>query len=941
MLDSFLPLVALLLFLPGIAVFEFLDRKLAWKLTLLEKVVAGSIFWNGAFALASVVFGMYSGLLGSVYWVFGILSSILLGVLVILRIAMVKVSSLTFPHLSRNVKLCLLFLLPIVIVISVISLHVRLWTSWDVWAVWLPASKSIIARGDLLYQTFFLSKEIVAVTPPFVPLLYSWTSTISGGDFFQFLPIIYYVLLGFASYLLCRAIFEDKRIAIGAVIISTTSMVGIATLFGYTLHPDIPTAFFICTAMYYMVKLLKGDTRTVNVLLLGTSLSLLLLSQVIGLLIAYVFISFLLLCLRLPFRKGFFVLAFLFPMVFLLVNAKYFEFLPLLVLYGLGLILIVKRTTLNSNLKMWKALTVLIPILPTAFYLYSIGKLTGIWAYGAVVSSSFQSAYDLLRSLAASSQNTLSFMDAARLDDIFFRFSFIALLLLFLVGLFSVARKRDASTSFLIIIILMFLTVFLQQPRMFYPSLSSDVGYIRRYLYIVPVVAIFAAKGFEWLYQSWGSIRNRTMKRPFFIASLILYCSLSTVYLFERTNSAWPYPLSSLSVISELQTSLAESYATAFDLVVLGAILLLCLEIPKLICFVKAKVSPAKMRKLSSVLLVLVACSSLLVVYSLRAPLGGIAANGDTTRLALPADAQELVTYFNGLKDNGVVIGFSKYFLVTFANRQIIDLSMPSCVITFKEVFQNVSLPVLTDALSSRNIRYIIVPKSQQLAEFEIFTSIRAFFPSLGSLFASARINLDKSLTNFDIYRILTPDEYAQYLQNLSYYYNYKNNPIVISGDNQSLLYKTSIENITLSDNSLLKVSGDNALEINISGLQQTTGIDNKISPSLDFTGKDFVSFYWYGNGSNIPLSIRFQTGSWRDQFSFKFIDSWNGWAKLIIPLNAFSVQAGTPDWANVTLAAFVFEGQIANPSTFYLDQFTVDTGVANYHFIPFQSLAQ
>ena len=119
--------------------------------------------------------------------------------------------------------------------ISVISLYVRLWTSWDVWAVWLPASKSIVERGDLLYQAFFLSKEIVAVTPPFVPLIYSWASMISGGDFYQLFPLIYYVLLGFASYLLSSAIFEDKRIALGAVIISTTSIVGIATLFGYTL----------------------------------------------------------------------------------------------------------------------------------------------------------------------------------------------------------------------------------------------------------------------------------------------------------------------------------------------------------------------------------------------------------------------------------------------------------------------------------------------------------------------------------------------------------------------------------------------------------------------------------------------------------------------------------------------------------------------------------
>ena len=691
--------------------------------------------------------------------------------------------------------------------------------------------------------------------------------------------------------------------------------------------------------MYFFVKLLKGDMKTVNVLLLGMSLSLLLLSQVIGLLIAYVFVSLLLLCLSIPFKKGFFVLAVIIPMTFLLWNAKYFEFLPLLVLYGIGLVLITKRTVFSSKLQIWKALTVAIPILPTAFYLYMIGKLTGIWGYGAIVSSSFQSAYDFLRALTANSQSSLTFMEVARLDNIFFRFSFVSLLLIFLVGLILVVRKRESTTGFLLIIFLMFLIIFLEQPRMFYPSLSPDVGYVRRYLYIIPVVSILASEGFEWLYQRWGSIKTRNVKRPFFIASIVLYCSLSTFFILERSNNAWPRPLSSLAAVSELQTSLGANYATAFDFAVLASILLICLEFPKLFSLAKTRLKTERIGKWSSLFLALIVCSSFLIVYSLRSPLEGIAVNGGSSRLALPSDAQELVNYFNELNDSGVVIGFSKYFLVTFSNRVIIDLSMPSCVIHFKEIFQNASSPELLQILNSRDIKYVIEPKSQQMTEFRIFGSFKTEFPSFRNLLNSSHVTLDKSLTNFNVYKILSPNEYDEYIQKLGYYYNYQNNPIIISGDNQSALFKTSIEKLTLTDDTQFKIKGNNALKISISSLEQTTGIDNSLSSSLDFNGEEFVSFYWFGNSSNIPITIRFQTGSWKDQFSYKFVDSWSGWARLIIPLTEFSVQAGSPHWANVTLAAFVFEGKIEKPATFYLDEVTVDSGIADYHFISSQSL--
>ena len=138
-------------------------------------------------------------------------------------------------------------------------------------------------------------------------------------------------------------------------------------------------------------------------------------------------------------------------------------------------------------------------------------------------------------------------------------------------------------------------------------------------------------------------------------------------------------------------------------------------------------------------------------------------------------------------------------------------------------------------------------------------------------------------------------------------------------------------------DSSDVKIKGENALKIEILPFStpEHQMIIYAFESPLDLSNKDFISFYWYGNNSGNSIAIRFASGSWKDQYQFVFVDSWEGWARLIIPLNLFNVHVGSPSWNYITSIRFVFYEEIKTKTTFYLDRVTADSGVYNFIFVP------
>ena len=948
MLTELYQLFSLLLFLPGIVLMEMINEKFQLKMPLLERIVAGSLTWNFIFASISISLGVFPHLLPAVFWAFGCLSIFFLLVFLVFKVsAVLKDRKKIHLKIRNNSLTCFLYLFPIVLASSIIAMFTKISASWDVWAIWFPMTKAITRRGDLLFHGFFLSKEAMAVSPPYIPLMYAWTCLITGGDYYRLIPIVYYVLFGIVNYLLSRTLFESKKIALGAAVVSVSSLITLATLFGYTLHPDLPTAFFICSSMIYLVKILKGQTETRNLVLLGASLSLLMLTKQIGLVISCVLMTFALLYTSIPYKKALFVTSFLLPLYALMLQYPHsLQKLPLLLFYSLILLIIVRRTVVKASIKMTKALMVFLPLLPALAYLVVIGQSSGIWAYTKVTDASFLEAYRSFINLVSmqTPQVQVAFLDLLRLDDIFLRYGFIIYIPLIFFGLISSFQKKRLETNFLYIMMIMFLCIFLSFPQAFYPSLTpGDVAYVRRYMYFLPLVSILASKGFFWLLDIWSSIKTHNIKPSISLTSFILFNTLSIIYTLERVVDKWPYPLSSIFAVSELRISLGWNYATVFDLVTLVAILFICLGFAILFDRMHKIIEhPQNRNRVTSLfLLLLIGISSFSMVYSLRKPLTDISIYGAKSRYVPPSGTKELVSFFNGLEEDGIAIGFQKYYLITFSDRRVIDLSLSWGFRTFADLFQNADLDNLSLRLNAQNVKYIIEPTNIGTREYRIFNEYQREFPSFNDFLKSEYLILLKSFADYNVYKLPTPEEYKEYISKLNYYFNFEKSPLMISDDNQSKLYRSTISNISLTDDTQFKIRGNNTLKIEISPYlsQLPEYIKYRLQSPADFSNKNFISFYWYGNNTGLHISIRFETDDWRNQYEFSFIDSWSGWARLIIPLSYFRVHVGSPSWDNVTVITFVFYEEVKTQTVFYLDRITADRGVTDYHLIPLEKL--
>ncbi len=166
--------------------------------------------------------------------------------------------------------------------------------------------------------------------------------------------------------------------------------------------------------------------------------------------------------------------------------------------------------------------------------------------------------------------------------------------------------------------------------------------------------------------------------------------------------------------------------------------------------------------------------------------------------------------------------------------------------------------------------------------------------------------------------------------------FNYRLNPLVISDDDQSGLYTSNIpKNVTLADSSTVKVSGQNSLRINIAPSTGThyPEIMYRFTSPINVSANEFVSVHWYGQDTFLPVSIRMMTTYYSDQFTFDFVDNWEGWGRLIVPTQSFHVLIGAPSWSKISDFAIVVDSAaFTSPVTFYMDRATIDSGLDQFY---------
>jgi len=946
--------ISLLLFLPGFVLIEKLTNKFKLKMLFLEKLIAGSIIWNYIFASTSTLLGIFSDKISWFFKAFSYLSAFIILFFLIFKLkTCLKNPKKIRLKIEPSVLLCLVFLLPITLTFSIITLFVNVCSEWDVWAFWLPTAKSIEYSGTLLYNEFFLSKWAMIACPPYNPLVYAWIHSITN-EYCRLIYLMYYFLLGVASYLLSKDLFERKEIAMISSIVSMSSLITLAALFGYVLHPDIPLSFFLCSSMIYLVKILKGETKITNLVLFAVSLSLLTLTRKVGIMFAYMLISFIILRASIPYRKILFTLAFISPInVFIFISGdQYFmEKFPLLIVYSaisISIVFFLRNIELKPSFEVKKILFLLIPFIPNLTYFFITGYSSGLWLYTYITNPSYYESYHTLQSMSPVKVD-VKIVNLIRLDDIFLRHMLIIYTPCFLLGLASNIQEKEKTliTYFPYLATIIFLFLFVYTPKLFYPSLTHG-ALIRRHMYMMPLVSAMTAKGFYWLSDLWNSAKSQSVKSSSLLSSFILYNALGSMYILNRAQEKWSYPLNSILSISELKISLQWGYTTIFDFIMLMAILFVCLELTtlcsrlqKIMIKIEHKKKEIRGKLTFLFLLSIIVSCSLLYVCALHNVLTDIPIYGDNSRSMLPNWMEELVNCFNGIDDIGVVIGFQNYFLVTFSNRRIIDLSMPWGYYNLANALQGTDLDNLILTLRSLNVRYVIEPTNDKTGGYKIFSEYRKRFPVFDNLFKSEYLILLKSLPYYNVYKLATHEEYEEYLKLLEYYFDFEKSPLVISDDNQSRQYRSTIKNISISDSLDVKIKGKNSLKIEISPYlsQRYEYIKYVFQSPVNLSSKDFIAFYWYGSNTGIFISLRFETGDWRNQYSFSFIDSWTGWARLIIPLSNFKVHVGSPSWNNITAISFVFYERVDVKTVFYLDRIIADEGITEYYLIPLKKL--
>lgn len=133
-------------------------------------------------------------------------------------------------------------------------------------------------------------------------------------------------------------------------------------------------------------------------------------------------------------------------------------------------------------------------------------------------------------------------------------------------------------------------------------------------------------------------------------------------------------------------------------------------------------------------------------------------------------------------------------------------------------------------------------------------------------------------------------------------------NATVITDDEQTSFWTSFAETEggligapNLTEDTLEKAEGADSLKMVIgSGTYYFWGIKHTYDILQDWGSQDVICLYWYGENSGKHFAIRIAAPDWSNWYRRDFEENFAGWKRLVIPLNAFDVEAGSPSWSTV-----------------------------------------
>ncbi len=753
-------LIELLLFIPGILLLTFISEKIGARLSRIEKIIDGAVIWNYFFGLSALI-GLIPHALHTFFPVFTLVS-----ILVTLITAIWYVIKLLQKPRSFKigVKRDHVILIPYVLLVSIIlsivliiAVNAPLSGEWDVWAVWLPTARSFYERGDLLFNEYLsMPRQMHIGYPPLMPLLNAWSLALTG-TFSQMYSIIYCILLCCLIFKLGNTLTNDFGIAFGGSLGIMISVLSISVLFVFPLHPEIIATFFFYTSIYYVMKLAHSVVlKKYYAIMLGFSLSLLLWTRKFGFVLAYFTLLFMSLFLPVSatLRRIFFLVAYLLPLVIL-----FPEKLPLILLYFCMLLVLTFKLT-NADLPSvkWEILLyVAVGLLPCILFFVIVGQVSGMWFYTIKTNPVDLKAYSEFVSLFPPKIKQITISSLLRIDDIFLRLFMIQHTIPFVIGTLFLVGSRSSSNKFILLLVIFFLSLFVIRPENFYPSLCPELSFLRRHLYLLPLMSLTSSLGLYGIYRIVfqqhyeGALLHKT------IPSLV-YFPLSTVYVLSKQEviNSWPKPFNGLLNISGLKVPL--SNIASLDDILWLVILILC-SYGFAIMIANFRCSPLFRRGCSSIFVILLMATvpitasahSISLFYR---PISDSLNYGYKLRLSPPNWAEDVVNYFNNNINCGdVIMGWTIYYLATFSTKKVVDLSLYYGYFTLKDSLKSGPNKLLS-RLKSLGVKCIVIPKNEHLPSYRIFVKYVKKFPALIDLFENKNVTCTEISQDYGVCQI-------------------------------------------------------------------------------------------------------------------------------------------------------------------------------------------
>jgi hypothetical protein len=805
-----------LLFLPGILLLAVFSKKI--KLSILEKVMFGSVFWNYIFVSSTFLVGISSQFILTYFIIFQIISVINLFITSILIAKNIRVLKPKINFNLKRVPYWIIFSALLTLCLLLISFH-TIFVEWDALAIYVPSAKSILATQGFTSQSYRLL-PFFDVSPA-IPSIYAWMLNLSSLDSLYSVPIAYFVLTLTTIFLIFKKLFPQKGAILPVIIFSSIPAV-LLTISSRALYLDMPFVFFLLSILYSAIVIVSsardGDSPKFYYVMFFMGLTLLCLTRIeFGLFLFPTALAILFFTLNFKSWQVLSVAAigvvyYVREIRNILINQQlwldYLQRLTPVIIISVLAFLVLKVSSISNNYtkktidKKFFIVLVFLTVPLLIYLLHNIIFSGFIFPIIPITNSEILNSAAFFNQISPSS--TVSWVELLRWDKFLTVWWLVSPYLIPIIISFStIVRKlynKKSLGSLFVGLLIMWSTLYCDpQPRRLY--------------YFAPFIAILASYGLFEIRKYYTST-GFTLRLPIYIIGVTAYT------LFKM----------GVSSVNELALFYAQLYQPIFDLEFLAvcAAIFFLIFAPYENLLVKVHL---KISKLSSKLVIMI-ISCLIIVLLLCSfnPLISATFNvGDKSR-SQDYDGwyyyPDVVCYYNkNIVDNGVTVGYYCNELMTFANRSVIDLYNVIYGAPLYSVVYGANETQILEKLDELNVKYFLIPQKNSpfynlyegLVNHTVFGSLFVNNPSFHAIQSFKYAILYKYDPNYQIQNLT-------YSEIVPWNYNPSGNLTLISNVNSA-----EISGMVADDGrfSLMFFSDNSALDIGQTLLINLNAPDN------------------------------------------------------------------------------------------------------------------